>query len=48
MPTATNDEFDLDIRLQRLSPDAQAEKYPPPTVELNCTTTTRHCTSEYC
>lgn len=46
MPAATMDDFDLDIRLQSL--DAPGEKYPPPTIELNCTTTSRRCTSDFC
>ncbi|MFC9692853.1 hypothetical protein ACFTSF_30165 [Kribbella sp. NPDC056951] len=43
MPTATIDEFELDIRLQELRAEQlSAEKYPPPTIPLNCTT------SKYC
>ncbi|GAA1702461.1 hypothetical protein GCM10009745_57190 [Kribbella yunnanensis] len=41
MPTATIDEFELDIRLQEPE-QLSAEKYPPPTIPLNCTT------SKYC
>ncbi|MFF1816540.1 hypothetical protein ACFVWG_04545 [Kribbella sp. NPDC058245] len=43
MPTATIDDFDLDIRLQEISLDAREdERYPPETAPVRCTT------SKYC
>ena len=40
MPTATVDEFDLDIRLQDRPVDAlDTEKYPPESAPVVCTTT---------
>jgi hypothetical protein len=40
VPTATIDEFDLDIRLQETG---QAEKYPPPTAQHPCLTLDVSC-----